>query len=83
MREQPSASDTWRIIRWVFLAIIAWGVFHAIGAWRFNGNPLRAVVVLGCVAGFLGFWMLMLAARQRRLSRAEVTHVDRSGSEPR
>ena len=39
------------------------------GAWRFNNNPLRAVVVLACVLGFLGFWLTMLAVRQRRLSQ--------------
>jgi hypothetical protein len=58
-----------RIIRWVALAILGWGVFHAIGAWRLNNNPLRAVVVLVCVAAFLGFWMTLLAVRQRRLAR--------------
>jgi CHASE2 domain-containing sensor protein len=83
MIEEPQAPDARRIIRWVVLAILAWGVFHAVGAWRLNHNPLRAVVVLGCVAGFLGFWMAMLAARQRRLSKAEVSDVDRPGREPR
>jgi len=61
-------ADTVRIIRWVVLGVLAWGVFHAVGAWRYNNNPLRAVVVLACVLGFLGFWMTMLAVRQRRLS---------------
>jgi hypothetical protein len=61
-------ADTVRIIRWVVLGVLAWGLFHAVGAWRFNNNPLRAVVVLACVLGFLGFWMMMLAVRQRRLS---------------
>ena len=62
-------ADTVRIIRWVVLGVLAWGVFHAVGAWRYNNNPLRAVVVLACVLGFLGFWMTMLAVRQRRLSK--------------
>lgn len=83
MSQEPPASDRWRIIRWVFLAILAWGILHAVGAWRLNHNPLRAVVVLGCVAGFLGFWLAMLAVRQRRLSDTEVTNVDRPGREPR
>jgi len=61
-------ADTVRIIRWVVLGVLAWGLFHAVGAWRYNNNPLRAVVVLACVLGFLGFWMTMLAVRQRRLS---------------
>ena len=68
---QPSfPTDTWRIIRWVSLAILAWGIFHAVGAWRFNHDPARAVMVLVCVGGFLCFWMVMLALRQRRLARA-------------
>jgi len=50
---------------------VAWGTFHAIGAWRFNHNPLRAVVVLVCVGGFLGFWMTMLAVRKRRLNQGK------------
>lgn len=83
MSAAPPPADTVRIIRWVALAILVWGMFHAIGAWRLNGNPLRAVVVMGCVLGFLGFWLAMLAARQRRLSPTEVTHVDPPGREPR
>jgi CHASE2 domain-containing sensor protein len=61
-------ADRPRIIRWLVLAILAWGGFHAIGAWRFNHDPRRGLVVLGCVAAFLGFWMTMLAVRQRRLT---------------
>ena len=67
--EPPVANDRARIIRWVVAGIVVWGIFHAIGAWRFNHNPLRAVVVLACVAAFVGFWMTMLAVRQRRLSK--------------
>ena len=52
-----------------YVSWAGWGIFHAIGAWRFNNNPLRAVVVLACVGAFLGFWMAMLAVRQRRLSK--------------
>ncbi|MCS5617413.1 MAG: hypothetical protein O3C39_07525 [Planctomycetota bacterium] len=70
-----------RIIGWVALAILAWGIFHAIGAWRFNHNPLRAVVVLVCVGAFLGFWMVMLAARQRRLAKEASTGFE-SGRPP-
>jgi protein-S-isoprenylcysteine O-methyltransferase Ste14 len=44
-------------------------VFHAIGAYRLNHNPLRIVVVLGCVLAFLGFWAAMLASRSARLRR--------------
>lgn len=56
-----------RIIRWIMIGVVAWGVFHAIGAWRLNHDPRRMLVVLGCVAAFLGFWAAMLSARTRRL----------------
>ncbi len=51
------------------VAVAGWGIFHAIGAYRFNHNPMRAVMVLACVAAYLGFWGLMLAARRARIAR--------------
>jgi len=68
MADPPTLPPS-RIIRWVAVGVLGWGIVHAIGAWRFNHNPLRAVVVLVCVAAFLGFWMTMLAVRERRLSQ--------------
>jgi hypothetical protein len=60
-------------LRWVIVLIVvgvaAWGVFHAIGAYRFNHNPARPLMVLGCVAAYLGFWGLMLRNRRARLAR--------------
>jgi hypothetical protein len=58
-----------RLIRWIMLGIVVWGCFHAFGAWQFNHDPRRMLVVLGCVAAFLGFWLVMLAARRRRLAK--------------
>jgi hypothetical protein len=56
-----------RLIWILIVAVLAWGIYHAIGAYRFNHNPYRAVVVLGCVVAYLGFWMLLLKRRQSRL----------------
>ena len=67
MSSRPSATDAERLIRWIMLAIVGWGAIHAVGAWRFNHDARRPLVVLGCVLAFLGFWSLMLAARRRRL----------------
>jgi protein-S-isoprenylcysteine O-methyltransferase Ste14 len=53
----------------IVVAVLAWGVFHAVGAFTLNHNPWRAVMVVGCVAAFLGFWGAMLAARRARLRR--------------
>ena len=80
--DTDAGRSRFRIIGWVVLAILAWGIFHAVGAWRFNHNPLRPVVVLACVGAFLGFWMAMLAVRQRRLSKQPSAGVAAAGPEP-
>ncbi len=59
------------LIGGIMLAVLAWGVFHAVGAWGLNGNPWRAVVVVACSAGFIGFWWLMLNIRQAADDRQE------------
>jgi CHASE2 domain-containing sensor protein len=66
-----------RILRWIMVGIVFWGSIHAVGAWTLNHDARRPVVVLVCVAGFLGFWLTMLAARRRRLTR-EIAAADRS-----
>jgi hypothetical protein len=66
--EQPRNPFRWALAL-IMVAVLAWGIFHAIGAYRFNHNPMRAVMVLACVAGYLGFWGAMLAARRARLAR--------------
>ncbi|MFM7592222.1 MAG: hypothetical protein ACKO85_10550 [Isosphaeraceae bacterium] len=53
----------------IMLAVLVWGIFHAIGAYTFNWNIYRPLMVLGCSLGFLGFWALMLRNRKRRLAR--------------
>lgn len=60
-----------RLMLLIALALIAWGLFLAIGAYLNYGNydPWRFVVVLGCVLGFLAFWGVMLRSRRRRLNR--------------
>jgi CHASE2 domain-containing sensor protein len=67
MSEMPSSPGPQRLILWIMLGIVAWGIFHAVGAWRLNHDPRRMIVVLGCTAAFLGFWAALLAARARRI----------------
>ena len=64
-----------RLVLWIVLGVLVWGIIHAAGAylnyrdtydaWR----VLRAVVVIVCVEGFLGFWMILLAFRRGRIDR--------------
>lgn len=67
MIRPPATADAAGLILGIMLAIVGWGVFHAIGAWGLNHDVRRPLVVLGCVLAFLGFWSLMLAVRRRRL----------------
>lgn len=62
----------------VLAAILAWGAFHAYGAYTFNHNPWRIVMVLGCAVAFVAFWAAMLANRSARLRREQRT---RGGSQ--
>ena len=56
-----------RLIWAIVAGVAVWGVVLAVGAWRLNHNAWRTVVVLACVAAFLGFWGAMLAIRARRI----------------
>lgn len=58
-------SEHRKLIAAIMLAVVAWGTVQAIGAYRFNHNPWRAVMVLSCVGAFLGFWGILLARQSR------------------
>ena len=51
--------------------LVAWGIFHAVGAWTLNHDARRPLIVLACVAAFLGFWLALLAARRKRLDHQQ------------
>ena len=65
----PPPPGAERLLRWIIAGIVIWGAVHALGAWTLNHDARRPVVVLACVAAFLGFWIAMLAQRRRRLSK--------------
>ena len=57
--------------RWIVLlasALAAWGLYHAIGAFLFNHDVRRGLIVLACMAVFLFWWMLLLRHRAKRNS---------------
>lgn len=47
--------------------MLLWGAYLALGAYLYNHNPWRPVVVMGCVLAFLGIWMGLVWNRNRRL----------------
>lgn len=68
LRHRCMPADVWktRTIALVIFGVLAWGLFHAYGAYSFNHDPRRGLIVLGFVLAFLGFWGLMLWQRARR-----------------
>ena len=66
----PGQNDPSR--RWIVLlvaALAAWGLYHAVGAYLFNNDIRRGLVVLACMGVFLGFWLSLLLLRKRRRTR--------------
>jgi len=58
-----------RVVDLISLGLIGWGIFHAIGAYRHNQNPLRAVVVVVFMLAFVACWRLLLLSRRDRGAR--------------
>ena len=50
----------------IMAALLVWATYLAIGAYYYNLNPWRPVLVLGCMVVFVGWWLLLLWARSRR-----------------
>jgi len=76
--QQPGAAQG-HLIRWIMVAVLAWGLFLAIGAVLFGGNLplLRGLIIVGTVTAFLGFWLAALAFRQRRLAQGRAADDER------
>ena len=43
--------------------LVAWALYVAIGAYWYNFDLMRAIVVLACMAAFLGIWLLLFWSR--------------------
>ena len=52
------------VIALIMIAVIAWGVFLSVGAWRESHDWRRPAITMVCVVGFLVFWGLMLMRRR-------------------
>lgn len=58
-----------RVMLWIMLAVLAWGAFHALGAFlnhEDRANPVRPLIVLACVVAFNAFWLALLWTRKAR-----------------
>jgi hypothetical protein len=59
------APKTERVLWIIMAAVLAWGTFHAVGAYLYNHHWERPAMVLGCVAAFLAWWAWLLGKRRR------------------
>ncbi len=50
----------------IMVALVLWAGYVAVGAYWYNMNPWRGVIVLATMAVFLGFWLLALWTQSRR-----------------
>jgi hypothetical protein len=51
------------------LGALLFGYDPQTGGISLSISPLRGLIVLGCVAGFLGFWSLLLLRRSQTSAR--------------
>lgn len=65
MQRKNNAAAYW-VFGAIMAAVLAWGILHAVGAYRLNHNPWRPLVVVGCSLGFVLFWIAMLAISRSR-----------------
>ena len=50
----------------IMAALAVWGLVHAIGAYLYNYNPLRGLVVGAAMALFIAWWAWLLRLHARR-----------------
>lgn len=58
-----------KLMTWILVGLVIWGCLHAVGAYMFNYNLWRGVIVLAFFAGFIAFWLAAIVVRERRISR--------------
>ena len=50
----------------IMLAMLVWGLWLATGAAGHNRGVIKSLIIAGCVAAFLGVWLLLLRSRAKR-----------------
>ena len=60
MPDQRKPLSPRQILALIMGGLVLWGVYIAIGAYLYNQNPWRGVIVLVCMGSFVGLWLLLL-----------------------
>ena len=56
-----------RRLPWIIMGALAvWGIIHAVGAYLYNYDPRRGLVVLTAMALFIAWWAWLLRLHARR-----------------
>lgn len=64
MSQTPSEAEAKRkIVFWIVIGIVAWGVVLAIGDYLANHDQRRPLIIVAGVVLFVGFWLAMLRTR--------------------
>ena len=66
MKQHAKNEPSRNLIVLLAAALAAWGLYHAIGAFLFNHDVRRGLVVFACMAAFLGWWLLLVRYRAKR-----------------
>lgn len=64
------------LVNLIIGGLLAWGAFHAVGAYFLNHNPARAAVVFGFMLVFLGFWAFVLRLSSARIAARDAADED-------
>jgi hypothetical protein len=64
---QPARQSQRMVLGLIFGGLVLWGAYVAIGAFLYNRNPWRPLIIMASVGLFLGIWLLLLWSRSRRL----------------
>ncbi len=57
-----------KLVIGLFVALAAWAIYLAIGAYLFNRNPWQSLMTIACMAVFLGLWCVALLVRKSRIA---------------
>lgn len=63
LRRMPSSRLLFALI---MAGLVLWSSFIAAGAYLYNFDPWRPAMVLGCMAVFVGGWLLLLLSQKRK-----------------
>ena len=78
----PPNSRSLLIILGIMAALLAWGTLHAVGAYLYNLDIRKPLVVYAFMGGFLVLWGLAIMFRNRRLRREFERLPEHGADEP-